>query len=123
MYWENGKALVLFIGRILDDDDSEYDSEMDDFIDDGPEGQEDYSKYISEIFGYDKSRYRQDNYEDDDIAMESSFSQMMKEESISGKIGKNRFEIFHNSLLYNCSSVRQTNRVINFNSTLLFLVN
>lgn len=42
-------------GRIIDDDDSEYDSEMDDFIDDGPEEQ-DYSKYIKEIFGYDKAK-------------------------------------------------------------------
>lgn len=75
----------------MDDDDSEYDSEMDDFIDNGPEGQEDYSKYISEIFGYDKSRYRHDNYEDDDTGMESSFSQMMKEEFISSKIGKKKF--------------------------------
>lgn len=58
---------------------------MDDFIDDGPEDGEDYSKYISEIFGYDKSRYR--NIDDMDDNMESSFSQVMKEEFISGKIG------------------------------------
>lgn len=71
--------------RILDDDE-EYDSEMDDFIDDGPEESEDYSKYISEIFGYDKSKYRQ--VEDEDDNMESSFSQQLKEEYISTKIGK-----------------------------------
>ncbi|GLV35488.1 uncharacterized protein CBL_01363 [Carabus blaptoides fortunei] len=71
--------------RIIDDDDSEYDSEMDDFIDDGPEEGEDYSKYISEIFGYDKSRYR--NVDEMDDNMESSFSQVMKEEFISGKLG------------------------------------
>lgn len=48
----------IFLGRIFDDDDdSEYDSEIDDFIDDGPEEEEDYSKHIKEIFGYDKSRY------------------------------------------------------------------
>lgn len=41
--------------QVIDDDDSEYDSEMDDFIDDGPEEQ-DYSRYIKEIFGYDKSK-------------------------------------------------------------------
>lgn len=70
--------------RILDDDE-EYDSEMDDFIDDGPEESADYSKYISEIFGYDKSKYRQLN--DDDDNMESSFSQQLKEEYISTKIG------------------------------------
>lgn len=49
---------VCFIstGRpVIDDDDSEYDSEMDDFIDDGPEEQ-DYSKYIKEIFGYDRAK-------------------------------------------------------------------
>lgn len=71
------------------DDDSEYDSEMDDFIDDGPEGEEDYSKYITEIFGYDKSKYR--NIDDDIDNMESSFAQQMKEEVISTKIGKTVF--------------------------------
>lgn len=75
----------MFTGRILDDDE-EYDSEMDDFIDDGPEEEQDYSKYISEIFGYDKSRYK---HVDDDIDnMESTFAQQMKEEVISTKIGK-----------------------------------
>ncbi|EFA13317.1 protein SPT2 homolog [Tribolium castaneum] len=69
--------------RILDDD--EYDSEMDDFIDDGPEEGEDYSKYISEIFGYDKSKYR--NVDDDIDNMESTFAQQMREEVISTKIG------------------------------------
>lgn len=59
---------------------------MDDFIDDGPEEEEDYSKYINEIFGYDKRRYR---FDDDDVDnMETSFSQQMKEEVISTKIGK-----------------------------------
>lgn len=72
-------------GKFLDDDDEDYDSEMDDFIDDGPEEGEDYSKYISEIFGYDKSKYR--SIEDDVDNMESSFSQQMKEEFISTKIG------------------------------------
>ncbi|XP_044254676.1 protein SPT2 homolog [Tribolium madens] len=69
--------------RILDDE--EYDSEMDDFIDDGPEEGEDYSKYISEIFGYDKSKYR--NVDDDIDNMESTFAQQMREEVISTKIG------------------------------------
>lgn len=46
-----------FVGRIVDDDDdSEYDSEMDDFIDDG-EADVDVSSAIQSIFGYDKSRY------------------------------------------------------------------
>lgn len=38
------------------DSESEYDSEMDDFIDDGDENI-DYSTHIKEIFGYDKSKY------------------------------------------------------------------
>lgn len=69
--------------RIMDDD-SEYDSEMDDFIDDDP-GAEDYSKYIKEIFGYDKSRYR--HLDDDVDNMESSFAQQMREEQLSKKMG------------------------------------
>lgn len=52
-YW----CLFIFTGRILDDDDSEYDSSLDDFIDDGPEDGNDVSSYIKEIFGYDKSKY------------------------------------------------------------------
>lgn len=50
------RAILLFIrtGRI--DSESEYDSELDDFIDDGPDDTNEYSKYISEIFGYDKSK-------------------------------------------------------------------
>jgi len=42
--------------RQVIESDSEYDSELDDFIDDGPEDEEDYSKVISEIFRYDKSK-------------------------------------------------------------------
>ncbi|XP_011300372.1 protein SPT2 homolog isoform X1 [Fopius arisanus] len=72
--------------RIFDDDEDEYDSELDDFIDDGPqEGAEDYSKYISEIFGYDKSRYSA--LDDDDDNMESNYAQQLKEEFVSTKIG------------------------------------
>ena len=37
------------------DSDSEYDSEMDDFIDDG-EATEDVSSAIRDIFGYDKRK-------------------------------------------------------------------
>lgn len=85
--------------RILDDDE-EYDSEMDDFIDDGPEESEDYSKLISEIFKYDKSKYR--NMDDDDDNMESTFAQQMREEVISTKIGKIQAfgcDIIFNSLI------------------------
>lgn len=62
-------------------------SDLDDFIDDGSEdNEEDYSKHISEIFGYDKSKYKHlDN--EDDTAMESNFAQQLKEEYISTKIG------------------------------------
>lgn len=74
-------------GRIYSDDEDEYDSEMDDFIDDGPQdGLEQVSKTISEIFGYDRRKYR--DVEDDDIDnMESNFSQQMKEEFFSSKAG------------------------------------
>ncbi|KAK0086115.1 hypothetical protein PV325_003754 [Microctonus aethiopoides] len=69
-----------------DEEESEYDSELDDFIDDAPEeGEENYSKYISEIFGYDRSKYR--NFDDDDENMESNFAQQLKEEYVSTKIG------------------------------------
>ncbi|XP_055681027.1 protein SPT2 homolog [Lutzomyia longipalpis] len=68
----------------IEDDDSEYDSEMDDFIDDG-DADDDYSKHIRDIFGYDRSRYRDED--DDDRDMESSFAQQMREELISKKIG------------------------------------
>ncbi|KAF2901726.1 hypothetical protein ILUMI_04454 [Ignelater luminosus] len=79
------KPAVANKRRIIDDDD-EYDSEMDDFIDDGPEETEDYSKYIKDIFGYDKSRYR--GVDEDDIDnMESSFAQQMREDIRSTKLG------------------------------------
>ncbi|XP_069355443.1 protein SPT2 homolog isoform X2 [Maniola hyperantus] len=61
------------------------DSEMDDFIDDGDENM-DYSTHIKEIFGYDKSKYRYMD-DDDDPSMESSFSRQQREEYISKKIG------------------------------------
>lgn len=38
-------------------EDEEYDSEMDDFIDDSGDEQEEVSKHIKEIFGYDRTRY------------------------------------------------------------------
>lgn len=42
--------------REYDDDDDEYDSEMDDFIEDEGEPQEEISKHIREIFGYDRKK-------------------------------------------------------------------
>ena len=83
------KSIIINKRRIQDNnmDEDEYDSELDDFIDDGPEPEtEDYSKYISEIFGYDKSKYKHMDIEDDS-AMESSFAQQLKEEYVSTKIG------------------------------------
>lgn len=74
--------------HIIDDNDSsDYDSDMDDFIDDD-NAEEDYSAHIKEIFGYDKSRYRHvDDDDDDNNMMVSSFAQQMREEQISRKIG------------------------------------
>lgn len=42
--------------RKYEDEEDEYDSEMEDFIDDEGDGQEEISKHIREIFGYDRSR-------------------------------------------------------------------
>ncbi|XP_058827777.1 protein SPT2 homolog [Topomyia yanbarensis] len=69
---------------VIEDSDSEYDSEMDDFIDDG-DAEEDYSSHIRAIFGYDKSRYRDEDF--DDRQMESNYAQQMREEFISKKLG------------------------------------
>lgn len=77
------KQKMLMKRRIIDDE--EYDSEMDDFIDDGPEDMQDYSSYIKDIFGYDKSKYR--DVDEDDDNMESSFAQQMREDVRSTKLG------------------------------------
>ncbi|XP_071542189.1 protein SPT2 homolog [Panulirus ornatus] len=71
--------------RIESDSEEEYDSEMDDFIDDGEE-EMDFSSEIRRMFGYDKRKY-QDVDDDDCNDMEASYSQMEKEEKISAKIG------------------------------------
>lgn len=47
---------ISYKRQIEDDDDDEYDSEMDDFIEDEGESQEEISKHIREIFGYDRKR-------------------------------------------------------------------
>lgn len=57
---------------------------MDDFIDDG-DAEEDVSSHIRAIFGYDKNRFRDEDF--DDREMESTFAQQMREEYISKKIG------------------------------------
>jgi protein SPT2 len=75
------------VAQYVDDDYEEEDDDMSDFIDDGPEEkpeEEDYSRAIREIFGYDKRKYR--NIDDDDIE-EANFAQCMKEESHSLRAG------------------------------------
>ncbi|XP_048339685.1 protein SPT2 homolog [Sphaerodactylus townsendi] len=64
----------------------EDDSEMEDFIDDEGEPQEEISKHIREIFGYDRSRYKDES----DYAlryMESSWKEQQKEEAKSLRLG------------------------------------
>lgn len=74
--------------HVLESDDDEYDEEMDDFIDDGdsyaPGG--DISAEIKKIFGYDRSKFRDDD--DDDINMEARFADVMKEEARSARLGR-----------------------------------
>ncbi|NXI97663.1 SPT2 protein, partial [Psophia crepitans] len=72
--------------RQIEDDDDEYDSEMDDFIEDEGEPQEEISKHIREIFGYDRKRYKDES----DYAlryMESSWREQQKEEARSLRLG------------------------------------
>ena len=81
---------VVFVvaGRLeSDSEEEEHDSELDDFIDDGPEeGANDYSKYIQEIFG---ARYRRivSDDEDENDCMETSYAAQMREERISTRLG------------------------------------
>lgn len=68
--------------RKYEDEEDEYDSEMDDFIDDGGDEQDEISRHIREIFGYDRTRYK----EESDYAlrfMESSWKDVQKEETRS----------------------------------------
>lgn len=69
-----------------EDDDEEYDSEMEDFIEDEGEPQEEISKHIREIFGYDRKKYKDES----DYAlryMESSWKEQQKEEAKSLRLG------------------------------------
>ncbi|KAM4572595.1 protein SPT2 homolog [Odontesthes bonariensis] len=71
--------------RKYEDEDEEYDSEMDDFIDDGGEQQDEISRHIKEIFGYDRTKYKDES----DYAlkfMESSWKDVQKEETRSLKL-------------------------------------
>ncbi|KAF1527762.1 hypothetical protein FQV19_0012021, partial [Eudyptula minor] len=75
-----GRPPISYKRQIEDDDDDEYDSEMDDFIEDEGEPQEEISKHIREIFGYDRKRYKDES----DYAlryMESSWREQQKEEA------------------------------------------
>ncbi|XP_062433223.1 protein SPT2 homolog [Rhea pennata] len=77
---------ISYKRQIEDDDDDEYDSEMDDFIEDEGEPQEEISKHIREIFGYDRKRYKDES----DYAlryMESSWREQQKEEARSLRLG------------------------------------
>ncbi|XP_004485393.2 protein SPT2 homolog [Dasypus novemcinctus] len=69
-----------------EEEDDEYDSEMEDFIDDEGEPQEEISKHIREIFGYDRKKYKDES----DYAlryMESSWKEQQKEEAKSLRLG------------------------------------
>ncbi|KFQ37818.1 Protein SPT2, partial [Mesitornis unicolor] len=80
-----GRAPVGY-KRQIEDDDDEYDSEMDDFIEDEGEPQEEISKHIREIFGYDRKKYKDES----DYAlryMESSWREQQKEEARSLRLG------------------------------------
>ncbi|XP_056596536.1 protein SPT2 homolog [Triplophysa dalaica] len=69
-----------------EEEEEEYDSEMDDFIDDEGEDQNVISKHIREIFGYDRSRFKDES----DYAlkfMESSWKEQQKEEARSLRLG------------------------------------
>ncbi|OXB74134.1 UNVERIFIED_CONTAM: hypothetical protein H355_004471 [Colinus virginianus] len=81
-----GRPPVGYKRQIDDDEDDEYDSEMDDFIEDEGEPQEEISKHIREIFGYDRKRYKDES----DYAlryMESSWREQQKEEARSLRLG------------------------------------
>ncbi|ODM93838.1 Protein SPT2 [Orchesella cincta] len=72
-------------GRAVIDSDEEYDSEMDDFIDDSELDTGNISAIIGQMFNYDRRKYV---YEDsDDECMESSVAQQMREEQRSLRIG------------------------------------
>ncbi|VDP16541.1 unnamed protein product [Soboliphyme baturini] len=73
---------------VEDESDDSYDSEMDDFIDDTPIGEEDeefISNQIKMTLGYDRSKYKYVD-DSDDLCMESNFKQICKEEARSAKL-------------------------------------
>lgn len=48
--------ITIAYKRKYEDEEEDYDPEMDDFIDDGGEEQDEISRHIKEIFGYDRTR-------------------------------------------------------------------
>jgi protein SPT2 len=72
----------------LEEEEDEDDDDMRGFIDDGSDEDDqcDYSHYIRELFGYDRRKFR-DEPKGDLRDMESSFSRVMQEETISAKLG------------------------------------
>lgn len=71
--------------RQIIESDEDYDSEMDDFIDDSECDPNNISDMIRKITGYDKSKYRPADEEDE--CMETSAYDQMREESRSLRIG------------------------------------
>jgi protein SPT2 len=69
---------------IISDEEDEYDSEMDDFIDDSDVNPSQISDLIRNITGYDKHKYKDTS---DDECMESNVWQQMREEQKSLRIG------------------------------------
>ncbi|EDO47613.1 predicted protein [Nematostella vectensis] len=76
--------------RQYEDYDDYDDDDDDDFIDDGGD-EADVSSYIREIFGYDKRKFKDEDF--DDRSMEVSYRQIEKEEARSSKIAKLEDEI------------------------------
>lgn len=73
--------------RLRIDSESEYDSEMDDFIDD-TEATFDISAEIRSIFGYDRNKYRNEADFDDRSMENNRFADVMREEARSAKLGR-----------------------------------
>ncbi|XP_038190265.1 protein SPT2 homolog [Arvicola amphibius] len=70
-----------------EENDDDYDPDMDDFIEDEGDPQEEISKHIREIFGYDRRKYKDES----DYAlryMESSWQEQQEEEAKSLRLGK-----------------------------------
>jgi len=80
------KKAKIVNNRIESDDEDEYDSEMDDFIDDS-DTKMDVSAEIAKMFGYNRHKYRDEDFDDRDME-NNRFSDIMKEEARSARIGR-----------------------------------